>query len=309
MNSTDKLLVVVFGLVLAYLFYRIESRIDNLESRFESRFDNLESRFESRFDNLESRFDNLEGGFNNLNTTMNNGFIFLINSIASVIDTSHNLAKFTMEVAKKCTEPIEACRGQHGTAHAVHYKGRFAVLTVSHFKCGGKVPEQWIASESADLALIQSCPSNGFAMEVTNSYANLEMTDQVLAFGKALVWEGRMDNNAFEDRVWIGNIAGKYGLNSTASPFDGSCTILPHEYVTNSVQEGAMSGAAALNGCGYLGLVHAQKLSYSQAVVLPYTEIFQFLDDHFDKLLTPEQCAFTKVLEIPIAFGKLCNRA
>ncbi len=102
------------------------------------------------------------------------------------------------------------------------------------------------------------------------------MTDKVLAFGKALVWEGQIDNNAnaFEDRVWIGNIAGKYGLNTTANmPFDGGCTILPHEYVTNSVQEGAMSGAAALNGCCYLGLGHAAKLSHCQAIVLPYTVV------------------------------------
>ena len=296
--------------VLAALQPRLESIESRLESKIASsvlealqpRFDSIESSvleaLQPRFDSIESRLETLKD---------------VESSLTGLIDFFHNFPTRKLGVVMNCTQLVNACETQYGTqygtAHAVLYKDRYALLTVSHFGCGGIAPQNWIYSPHADLALIRDCPKNGYVMNVMNAFASLQITDEVMAYGKAVVQEPTHTKDVrIVDRAWMGHIAGYYGLNIKAHPFTGNSTFLSTECVTNAEQEGAMSGAAALNGCGYLGLVHGTKLYNSQAIVLPYTEIFQFLEANLDQLMTPEECPGVKVLEIPLAYGKWCNR-
>lgn len=214
------------------------------------------------------------------------------------------------------TSLVMGCPDQYGASHAVYYKGGFANLTATHYQCGGNAPQGWLYSSRVDLALIPGCPEVGYAMEVTNNRAvDKEMTDKVFAFGKIIARWGA--NGPITDRAIVCYVAGRYGLKISVDPFDGEASTLPDEFAINFPgnlagwvvpDEEMMAGAIAINSCGYLGMIHRPRLhTKNEAILLPSKEIFQFLDDHFDHLLTQDHCPGVQVLEFPKTVGPFCG--
>lgn len=225
--------------------------------------------------------------------------------VDSLLENSNNFHFAKVDVLKKCTGAVNVC-GSWGTTHSVVYKGRLAALTVSHFECDVK-PVSLTASARADVALVEGCPTTTHAMNLTGALATHRLTDDVLAFGKAYV--RGPTSFAIVDRAWRGYVGGKYGVSQKALPFSGSPIVLEDEWITNAVQEDVMSGAAVLNGCGYLGLAHARPMVYnqSQAIILPFEKIFEFLNENYDRLKSPNDCPNVTPIQIPLSFGKACS--
>ena len=126
----------------------------------------------------------------------------------------------------------------------------------------------------------------GKALDVT-FYLVPNLGDDVLAYGIGVY--------AY---VWVGSIAREvYGIfncsSRTASHWTGATRICDGEFLAQGHQHEGMSGAAVLNGCGYLGMAHAAQMPSASklanfAALIPASEIIKFIDQNLARIFERE---------------------
>ena len=113
-------------------------------------------------------------------------------------------------------------------------------------------------------------------------------------------------------KAWSGTVSFKENSNKKCLVLaqTGVGNICAGEYLVQGEQHKGLSGAAVLNGCGYIGIAHAV-LSDSDARanfagVISASMIKTFLDKVIDNLMNASDCNVT-TLEIPTLPINACN--
>jgi hypothetical protein len=175
----------------------------------------------------------------------------------------HNVGRDRVSIAKQFTNELKVsvfgCKGSL-TRHAFIFNEYVGELITPHMNCDNATKEQIVERDALillhptkDLGVISQCPSKDAVLNISVSTIP-QLGDNVVAFGfgdTANVWTGPISKlkPKQEDSLlkhWSGTL---------------NTTITSGEYLVQSAQHPGMSGAAASNGCGYLGMAHAVEVA------------------------------------------------
>ena len=194
---------------------------------------------------------------------------------------------------------------QFGTLHALLRKGKVATIFTPHLNLSAAGiftipgPEQVLLHPGFDFAILTKCPSASISSALNvSAYAIPELGDELIVYGhgdSASVWTGFVSRVATSPSF----------VNCSVTPaqhWSGVTRICAGELIAQGHQHEGLSGAPVLNGCGYVGTAHAavvpdRSTLENSAGIIPASFIFDFIDEHIDKLPTLEDCKL--LAEVP----------
>ena len=197
------------------------------------------------------------------------------------------------------------------TSRTLTYKGKVVTVFTPHADCLNSYAfsptnnGSYILDDTFDLAIDLRCsPTTSAALDISSIFVP-SLGDEIIAFGfgvTALVWEGLV----------AGFLSQKMDCSSKATHWNKTSTrVCFGEIVAQGHQHEGMSGAAVLNGCGYVGMAHAvnKKTNASEAnfaYVIPASAIVRLIEQNLDKLPTIENCRKRSVVP-PLAALANCS--
>eukprot|EP01031_Cornospumella_fuschlensis_P031650 gene31650-38250_t len=154
-----------------------------------------------------------------------------------------------VEALRKVSVATNIC-GSTITAHYVVLENRMFAVSVAHAPCylGDELPSLLLFCPELDISLWKGCPPSGASLlNISSRIALARLGDTVTVFGFA-------DGVA---RTWSGSIASYVGKTSIGRHSHPNPSEHAEELVFQGAQERGMSGGAAINGVGYLGVARA----------------------------------------------------
>jgi hypothetical protein len=281
---------------------KINAKFDTLETKFdtlETKFDTLET----KFDTLETKFDTLETKFGTLNTTVGAQISDLKTFFTTAFSDSHFFNRNRVEKLQEVSANFVHCSNSDGspkysaTSHRLAYKGKTVTVFTPHSDCLNSdafSPTNngaYILDDTFDLGIDIRCSpssSTSSALDISSIFLP-SLGDEIIAFGfgvTAFVWQGLVA--AF--------LSTNVDCSSNATHWNSTSTrVCSGEIVAQGHQHHGMSGAAVLNGCGYVGMAHAvnKKTNASEAnfaYIIPASAIVRLIEQNLDKLPTLEKC-------------------
>ena len=268
--------------ILLHILNELKSLKDELKS-----LDEKVDRIEEKVDRIDEKVDRK---FDDVNKNLIEGFSRI-----------HSFGRDRISTLRKATHRLNLpnfCNGSL-TRHTVYFGGLLAEVFSPHFDCSSdfdleNILLNVITHDHYDLALITGCPTTEYAINITN-LADPQLGDSVVSFGygeTAKAWSGTISDvehpGELEQVVhWQG------GTNAKVSFI---------EYIAQSAQHFGMSGAAVVNGCGYLGMTHIvlQSGSANFAAIVPGFVIADLMLEHAYRLSNVSQCTSLKIVDIPV---------
>jgi hypothetical protein len=191
------------------------------------------------------------------------------------VDRVNHLHNASIEL-NDCSSTSETLQSAHG----IYFDGMYAIATVSHSKC--IYNSSFIVHPKEDLTLLSRCPD--YAIDATHHF-HLRIGDDIVVYGYGKQFSYY--------RGYVNNL--KVNI----------FRLFPH------LQFSGMSGSAALNGCGYCGMLTANIAHYfattsttnskeqvvSEAQGIKASVIKQFMLDNRAHLKNSEDCQhITKII-------------
>jgi hypothetical protein len=191
------------------------------------------------------------------------------------------------------------------TSHTVVYNGKVASLFTPHSDClnlesfSQTNNGSYILDNTYDLAIDLNCKDSVSSALDISSVFEPSLGDEIVAFGYGEI-----------GFVWQGLVAGRITGNCSgaATHWVRSPRTCIGEIVAQGHQHDGMSGAAILNGCGYVGMAHAMTIGNANyAYIIPASAIIRLIKQHEMRLPTLEECR-KDVLSPPLAALSSCGQ-
>ena len=219
----------------------LASLVQTMNATLNSHLETIESRLGS----LEFRLGSVESGIIEVKSQIVHGF-----------QSMHTFGRRRVEAIKQASNNFyipEYCQGAV-TRHTVVYNNRVGELFTPHILCNSSIisigsNRSIFVDDFLDIGVIGGCPSTTHGLDISIA-AEPFLGDQVITYG-------------FGDmaKAWSGTISDKEDSNTTCLAFaqhwTGVGNICAGEYLVQGEQHKGLSGAAVLNGCGYIGIAHA----------------------------------------------------
>ena len=189
--------------------------------------------------------------------------------------SNHDFGKVTARFLKTATRYATTASNGFFTVHYIGYMGKVFGVTIAHDQSSAPAFD----CDGIDVALLPECPVH-VAID-SSSYVPLEVGDMATALGYV------QDNTNLSLRLWKGYLSGE--LTHYSGKNEKWFSHKEHVF-QGATQVPGMSGAAAVNGCGYTGMAHAAELTYAYAVVIPAESIFKCAELHLHKFKSLEDC-------------------
>jgi hypothetical protein len=219
------------------------------------------------------------------------GFVISIVAYISLsvnLKKIHNLGSDRIYVLENSSYQVEQC-GDRATAIAVSLNNYHFGVTVAHFSCEKKCPKGFIDCKSLDASLdIRGCPPTKSILDASQ-FTDVKVGDEVYAYGFSTVTLVR------NYRAVIGY---EHGSFVNGSAFNHEAIVKPnYRHLIGGEQTSGFSGSCVLNGYGIVGLACANIYNSTNAVVVPWIDIFQCIQENMrDKnVIFPSNCSSTVV--------------
>jgi hypothetical protein len=249
--------------------------------------------------NLQDTVVNLQDTVVNLQETVVNMNESFTATMISVFQDLHSYSRRRVSTLKKSVGSAELTVGdkkvQFGTSHALLRKGKVATIFSPHLNLSAVgiflIPHV-LPHPRFDFAILTICPSASISSALNvSAYAIPELGDELIVYGhgdSASVWTGIVSREATSPSF----------VNCSVTPaqqWSGVTRICAGELIAQGHQHEGLSGAPVLNGCGYVGTAHAavvpdRSTLENSAGIIPASFIFDFIDEHIDKLPTLDGC-------------------
>jgi len=192
------------------------------------------------------------------------------------------------------------------TLHALVRNGRVATIITPHIKSSG-LNGSVLLHPWYDFGIFTDCVSDLETALNVSEYAIPELGDGLIAYGygvSASVWKGTMSR--------VARTPGASNCSQTnASHWTGETRLCDGDLIAQGHQHEGMSGAAVLNGCGYVGTAHAALIRPENklanfALIIPAKAILDFIDLRSKDLPTLQKCNM-QVTTPPVAVHVDCS--
>ena len=293
--------------IIAYNYANIDAKFDNIDAKFvglksdiDAKFDKIDAKFDkidAKFDKIDAKFGSIDAKIDGLREITYEGF-----------QRTYSFNREKLETLFVITGHAGHCGGS-ATQHTLLYLGKVASVFTPHISCTNSSVtsnSSYIYHDMYDLALDITCdPNTRFALDISR-IVTPHLGDGLFAYG--------FGNDA---DVWQGIVARfESGKSCSAHPvkhWTGKTRVCNGEIMAQGHQHDGMSGAAVLNGCGYIGMAHcARTPSSSQlanfAGIIPAAAIQAFIAKHLSKLPTLETCKKGRISS-PLAPHVNCSHA
>jgi hypothetical protein len=248
-------------------------RMDDMERRVSVRMDDMERRVSVRMDDMKD----------DMKRHVSEG----LNEVLRMLH-DHNREKIA--VLSNATYHLSFCSGVL-SGHLLYFKGKYFGVTAAHSPCfyNDKVPAGVIPCAGIDVALLSTCYAGKNVVNVTSSTVAPRLGDEAVAVGYY----------KSEIRAWVGALVGFGGVHRKGIHFTSNYYEVPDELIFQGAQLPGMSGAAVVNGLGYVGVAHILKFESDvpSAQVIPWSRIEECVVNNWSSL--PSNCDDVNVLSLP----------
>ena len=216
-------------------------------------------------------------------------------------DFTHNRYTTIVDVSM----PLFYCQSQWSTTHSIYWNGIVATVGVAHNRCPQGQDPDIISCDNVDLSIKSGCPASKKILNIT-SLGTLRHGDEAVSAG-FIDWD--------LSRLWHGVLTGIVSTEvkgSKGTHFAGpdKMIVREDEFVLHGVQHDGMSGSAAANGCGYVGVAHARHINTAVplALVIPARHVVNCLRRNMEKLSTLAECGRSDdVISVNVLPFDICN--
>jgi hypothetical protein len=218
------------------------------------------------------------------------GFLMCIFGFLSVtinLKKLHNMGSDRIGLLEKISYKVNF-GDQTGTAFAASYKGHHFGVTAAHFATNRSIPNGVVACNRLDVSiLVKDCPTPSFSIDATKFIEPLVGDD-------AFVYGFPTDSRFRSYRATIGETL---QWTSIGAHFNSELIVRNNSrYLVGADQVDGFSGGCVLNGHGIIGMVCCKVGNTTNAVMIPWSDIFQCIEDsYYSGVIFPANCTATMI--------------